>query len=195
LVKGLAVAAFAAVAARLYYKFKAALTVPVKMQVHPVALTVAVKVQVHLAASTVAVKVQVQIFAPVRYADQWKIATAAVVEPVQQRVGVVLFRGNKAGPGWKQTELLRITYYWVSGPIPAVRGTTYTEANCTINATSLSASAEYYIAFVNEQPQAAGVYALYAEGELLFSLLKMWWGVVQIVRPCSVHSHRRMRLA
>ena len=60
LVKGLAVAAFAAVAARLYYKFKAALTVPVKMQVHPVALTVAVKVQVHLAASTVAVKVQVQ---------------------------------------------------------------------------------------------------------------------------------------
>lgn len=46
LVKGLAVAAFAAVAARLYYKFKAALTVPVKMQVHPVALTVAVKVQV-----------------------------------------------------------------------------------------------------------------------------------------------------
>ena len=53
-----------------------------------------------------------------------------------------------------------------SGAIPAVNGTTCSTANCTVNATSLSAKTEYYIAFENKQSQAAGVFALYAEGGL-----------------------------
>lgn len=57
-----------------------------------------------------------------------------------------------------------------SGAIPAVNATTCSTANCTVNATTLIAKTEYYIAFENKQSQAAGVFALYAEGDFLAML-------------------------
>lgn len=52
----------------------------------------------------------------------------------------------------------------LTGTIPAVSGTTCSADNCTVKATNLTATTAYFVALMNKQPQAASVYAIYAQG-------------------------------
>ena len=59
----------------------------------------------------------------------------------------------------------------LTGGIPAVSGTTCSADNCTVKATNLTATTAYFVALMNKQPQAASVYAIYAQGEHFLTCL------------------------